>query len=197
MARVSAAARRELLIEATIRVMVRDGVAKATTRAIVAEANMPLGAFHYCFRSKEELLERVIETITDHTLDPALEGLRADGSLEERLRAGLGAYWQHVLDHPDEHRVTYELTQYALRESGLADVAKRQYQTYLAANTKVLETLAEVSGATWSVPVPVLARYVTALIDGLTLLYLNEGDAGTAGAALDLGAEYVAGLARI
>ncbi|MDN5894542.1 MAG: TetR family transcriptional regulator [Nocardioides sp.] len=197
MARVSAAARRELLIEATIRVMVRDGVAKATTRAIVAEANMPLGAFHYCFRSKEELLERVIETITDHTLDPALEGLRADGSLEERLRAGLGAYWQHVLDHPDEHRVTYELTQYALRESGLADVAKRQYQTYLAANTKVLETLAEVSGTTWSVPVPVLARYVTALIDGLTLLYLNEGDAGTAGAALDLGAEYVAGLARI
>ena len=72
MARVSADVRRERLVEAAIRVMVRDGVAKATTRSIVAEADMPLGAFHYCFRSKEELLENVIEAISGHTLDLAM-----------------------------------------------------------------------------------------------------------------------------
>ena len=51
MPRIAVDARRELLVEAAIRVMARDGVAKATTRSIVAEAGMALAAFHYSFRS--------------------------------------------------------------------------------------------------------------------------------------------------
>ncbi|XIE77716.1 hypothetical protein AB6O49_04510 [Streptomyces sp. SBR177] len=41
MARQSADVRREQLVEAAIRVMIRDGVAKATTRAVVGEAGLP------------------------------------------------------------------------------------------------------------------------------------------------------------
>ena len=63
MARMSAGDRRELLVAAAIRVMTRDGVAKATTRAIASEAEMPLGVFHYAFRSKQELMTMVTETI--------------------------------------------------------------------------------------------------------------------------------------
>ena len=86
MPRIAVDERRELLVEAAIRVMVRDGVAKATTRSIVAEAGMALAAFHYSFRSKQELLENVIETITAHTLDLAVEVLGARGR-----RRGQGA----------------------------------------------------------------------------------------------------------
>lgn len=43
---------------------------------------------------------------------------------------------------------------------------------------------------------PVLARYVTAALDGVTLLYLNEGNATAAAEALDLVARHVAGLAH-
>lgn len=192
--RVPVDLRRERLVEAAIRVMLRDGVAHATTRSIVAEAQMPLGAFHYCFRSKQELLEHVIATITDRTLQRALAVLVIGGSVEERLRAGFRAYWQHVLDEPDEHRLTYELTQYAARRPGLAGLARRQYETYLDANTRAIEALAAAAGGAWTVPVPVLARYVTAIIDGVTLLYLNEGDAEHAGAALDLAATHLCGL---
>jgi hypothetical protein len=39
--------RREELIAAAFRVMVRDGVTKATARAIVNEAKMPLGAVQF------------------------------------------------------------------------------------------------------------------------------------------------------
>ncbi|MEU4452041.1 TetR family transcriptional regulator C-terminal domain-containing protein [Nocardioides sp. NPDC023903] len=196
MARVAADVRRERLVEAAIRVMVRDGVAKTTTRSIVAEADMPLGAFHYCFRSKQELLENVIEAITGHTLNLALVEMRGEESFEEKLQAALRAYWQHVIANPDEHQVTYELTQYALRQPGLATVARRQYETYLEANTRVLTVLAESTGVTWDQPIPMLARYLTANIDGLTLLFLNEGDAEAAGAALDFAAAHVASMAR-
>lgn len=191
MARVSADVRRELLVDAAIRVMVRDGVARTTTRAIVAEADMRLGAFHYCFRSKAELLEQVIRAITTHTLEPALAALERDGTLEQRLLGGLREYWDHVVQHPEEHRVTYELTQYAGREPGLVEVARTQYEIYLEANTTILDTIAAKAGITWSEPVPVLARYLAATIDGMTLLYLNEGDADTAWQALELGMRHL------
>src|SRR6266568_4623341 len=73
MARIAAKDRREALIAAAIRVMVREGVTKTTTRKIVQEAGMNLGAFHYCFTSREELLQEVITRITDASLGAAQE----------------------------------------------------------------------------------------------------------------------------
>lgn len=197
MARVSADVRRDLLVEAAIRVMVRDGVAKATTRSIVAEADMPLGAFHYCFRSKEELLNHVIEAIAGHTLDRAMEALQQPGTLEERLISALDAYWAHLVENPDEHRVTYELTSYAVRQPGLEHMARKQYENYIQTFTSVLELLAANGEITWSTPVPVLARYATAMVDGLTLLWLNEGgDDDVARAALGKAMEFLLGQAE-
>jgi AcrR family transcriptional regulator len=195
MARVSADVRRDLLVEAAIRVMVRDGVAKTTTRAIVAEADMALGAFHYCFRSKAELLESVIEGIQAHTVDLALAAFEEGGTLEERLLRGIRIYWQHVLDNPDEHQVTYELAQFALRSPELADVARKQYEHYIASITQIMETLSEATGVSWSQPLPVLARYMISVIDGLTLIYLTEGDGDSTLAALELAVRHVATLA--
>ena len=192
MPRIAVDERRELLVEAAIRVMTRDGVAKATTRSIVAEAGMALAAFHYSFRSKQELLENVIETITGHTLNLAVEALGAEGTAEEKVRSALEMYWRHLVANPGEHRVTYELTQYALRQPGLATVAKRQYEAYIAAATKLIASL----DVNWTAPVPVVARYLISVMDGLTLLWLNEGGDDTARAALDLAGEHLVSLIR-
>ena len=59
MPRVPAVERRELLLQAAWRILVRDGVAAATTRAICAEAGMKQGVFHYCFTNRDELLREV------------------------------------------------------------------------------------------------------------------------------------------
>ena len=60
MARMSAQARREQLVEAAIAVMSREGLDRATTRRIADEAGVPNGAFHYAFRDKNELLTHVV-----------------------------------------------------------------------------------------------------------------------------------------
>ncbi|WP_194920714.1 TetR/AcrR family transcriptional regulator [Catenulispora rubra] len=190
MPRIAVDERRELLVEAAIRVMVRDGVAKATTRSIVAEAGMALATFHYSFRSKQELLENVIETITAHTLDLAVEVLVGDGSAEDKVRSALDTYWSHVLANPGEHRVTYELTQYALRHPGLATIAKRQYEAYIAAASTLIESL----DVAWKAPTPVIARYLISVMDGMTLLWLNEGDDASCRAALDLTGDHLVSL---
>lgn len=191
MARIPADVRRQELVDAAIRVMARDGIARATTRAIVAEAGMQLGFFHYCFRSKEELLHGVIETISDHNDQATMSVLAPNGSLRETLTASFRAYLDGVERNPDEHQLTYELTQYAMRQEGLAGVAAKQYETYIASTTQYLTAAAEVAGIEWTVPVPVLARYVANMVDGVTLAWIVDRDSAAAVAVLDQAVEHL------
>ncbi|MGW4161365.1 TetR/AcrR family transcriptional regulator [Streptomyces sp. NPDC004788] len=196
MTRRSADERREELIEAAIRVMIRDGVARATTRAVVGEAGLPLGAFHYCFRSKEELLQSVIERIMVRASTPAVAAATEGASAEETIRAALHTYWEGIRRSPDEHLLTYELTQYALRQPGLAELARRQYAHYAEVTVASLETMARLAGIEWTVPLPVLARHGLGVLDGLTLTWLIDRDDALALAALDEYAAYLVTVAR-
>ncbi|MEU0075717.1 TetR/AcrR family transcriptional regulator [Streptomyces sp. NPDC006332] len=176
MARMPSAERRRQLTEAAIRAMTRDGVARTTTRSIAAEADVSLSVFHYCFDSKQALIESVITTLTAHSVTVVKEAIRPRATLEETVRAGFGAYWDHVRAHPDEHMLTYELTQYALRQPGFEHLARRQYELYGDAYGELIEELGRRMDFRLSVPVSVLARYLAAMTDGLTLNYLVLGD---------------------
>ncbi|MFP3986280.1 TetR/AcrR family transcriptional regulator [Streptomyces sp. E11-3] len=195
MARQSADERRDQLVEAAIRVMISDGVAKATTRAIVGEAGLPLGAFHYCFRSKRELLHSVIERIMLRSLAFAPAAAPEGADARDLIRSTLHAYWEGIRARPAEHLVTYELTQYAMREPGLADVARRQYQHYLQANIDHLTAVADLANIRWTVEIPVLARVGLSFLDGLTLNWLIDRDDAQALAALDTYADHLISVA--
>lgn len=181
--------RRRQLVEAAIRVMTRDGVRRATTRAVVSEAGLSLSVFHYCFDSKETLLEEVVRTIVGRTAALAQEAivrgtLRAAegaGSPIDLVRSGLWAYWEHVRAHPDEHLLTYEVMQHCLRHEEMADVARHQYELYADAIAVQLRA-AGVSG----VPVQTLGRYLAVLLDGLTADWLARRDDASAAAVLEL-----------
>ncbi|MET8163566.1 TetR/AcrR family transcriptional regulator [Streptomyces sp. NPDC005329] len=194
MARMPSAQRRRQLTEAAIRAMARDGVPKTTTRSIAAEAGVSLSVFHYCFDSKQALVESVITTLTDHSVSVVKDALRPRATLEETVRAGFHAYWDHVRAHPDEHMLTYELTQYALREPGFEQLARRQYEMYGDAYTELIEQLRSRMDLRLRVPVPVLARYLAAMTDGLTLNYLVLGDSGAWTDILDTVTSHIAGL---
>ncbi|MCC0099495.1 TetR/AcrR family transcriptional regulator [Streptomyces flavotricini] len=196
MARMPLAQRRRQLTEAAIRAMARDGVPRTTTRSIAAEAGVSLSVFHYCFDSKQALLESVIETITEHYLAVVKEAILPRTTLRETVRAGFRAYWDHVRAHPAEHMLTYELTQYALREPGFEHLARRQHQLYCATYAQLLEQVCLDMETGLRVPVPVLARYLAAMTDGLTLNFLVLGDAAAAEAEaiLDMVSDHVAGL---
>lgn len=196
MARLPSAERRRQLTEAAIRAMTRDGVPRTTTRSIAAEAGVSLSVFHYCFESKQELIESVITTITGHYVTLVREALRPRETLRETVRAGFQAYWDHVSAHPGEHMLTYELTQYALREPGFEHLARRQYDMYQETYAELIEQLRTTTRFELTVPVPVLARYLAAMTDGLTLNFLVLGDDTTWTNILDTITDHVAGLVR-
>lgn len=198
MTRMSADARREKLVDAAITVMTRDGVARATTRAIAAEAGMPLGVFHYAFRSKAELMSLAIKRIARQSkihIDEAV----LSGSVDVRLevvRAGLFAYFDHVIAHPQAHLVTYELTTTALRDSDLDGLAKDQYDYYLAENEALLLAAAEALGMEYVVPVSVVSRYTFSVMDGLALNYLARGEREEACEVVELTARTLLDMVR-
>ncbi|MGW3140729.1 TetR/AcrR family transcriptional regulator [Streptomyces sp. NPDC001139] len=194
MARRPSAERRTQLTEAAIRAMARDGVPRTTTRSIAAEAGVSLSVFHYCFDSKQALIESVITTLTDHSVIVVKEALRPKATLEETVRAGFRAYWDHVRAHPDEHMLTYELTQYALREPGFEHLARRQHELYADAFAELIERLRLERDLELKVPVPVLARYLAAVTDGLTLNFLVLGDESAWSEILDTVVAHIAGL---
>ncbi|MFD8222853.1 TetR/AcrR family transcriptional regulator [Streptomyces massasporeus] len=194
MARLPSAERRRQLTEAAIRAMARDGVPRTTTRSIAAEAGVSLSVFHYCFDSKQQLIESVITTITGHYVTVVKEAIRPRATLEETVRAGFQAYWDHVRAHPDEHMLTYELTQYALRQPGFEHLARRQYELYAETYTELIDQLRQSMGLRLRVPVPVLARYLAAMTDGLTLSHLVLGDDSAWTGVLDMVTAHVSGL---
>lgn len=157
---------------------------------------MQLGFFHYCFRSKQELLLQVIAIINDRNMRAVLEHIKPHRDLRETLKASVRAYWANVEENPGEHQVTYELTQYALRSPGLAEVARKQYENYLASSTEFLIAIAEAAGHEWIVPLPVLARQVQIMIDGATLAWIVDPDSEATRAVFDQVCEQLLASAR-
>lgn len=195
MARLAVAERRRMLLTAAARVMAREGIARTTTRAITAEAGMPRGSFHYCFRSKDELLRELITVVVTDMAQAARDAPAPGEDLPQSLRAGLRALFRTVSEHPDEQLVLYELTTYALRDPATAKLAEWQYQAYYQHATDYLDFAARRAGITWSLPMPTLARLFVTVIDGLCLNWLPDRDTAAALDVLDAFAGHLATLA--
>ena len=196
MARVQAKVRREQLIDAAVRVAARDGVAAATTRAIATEAGASLASVHYCFESKQELLQEVLISIINELTGEAPAGAPDGASVAEMLRADLGALWAVVEREPGKQQVTYELTHYALRTEGLEGLAQWQYQVYYARSAERLRQIAARAGVEWAVPLPTLTRMLMNMIDGLVLGWLVDRDSELARGALEAFADSLGSLTR-
>lgn len=193
MRRLSADQRRAELIAAAITVIARDGLAAATTRAIVAEAGMPLGAFHYVFASREELLERVIESITDEERLAAWLGVESGGDIRTVLAQGLDAYLRLLEADASRELALLEVAVHAQRHN--PDAARTQWHTYQQAMIASLEHAARLAGVTWNTPVDEVAHSFISALDGLTLTWLGDRDSVAARRHIDFLSAAFAALA--
>ena len=178
-----AEARREALLAAAVCVIGRRGIAAASTRAIAAEAGVHAAMVHYLFPDKQALLAAVLEAVhgrTRATIEQACRGAPSLGVALERLAE---AYWTHVCADPELQRAQYELTLAALHGGAGADLARRQYEGYIAMLACALRAAdAQVHD---EASLDVLAGAMVAMMDGLILQFLATGDAHAVKARLD------------
>jgi AcrR family transcriptional regulator len=188
--------RRQALVEAAMRVMEREGIAAATTRAICAEAGMPNGFFHYCFTSKRELMLEVAQQFRRHFMDlfTLVDGL--EGDVRSVVAGALTAFLADVAADPDVHQLTYELPLHALRSEDLGGIARRCYEDNELVATEFLRTAAGIAGCEWTVPVDELARFLAVAVDGVVLQWLMLRDDERAREHIDVIARHCAAHAR-
>jgi AcrR family transcriptional regulator len=193
---MSADARRVELLDAALRVMARDGVAAGTTRAIAAEAGMVLATFHYCFRSRNELLRELIVLLVERERDAAREPMQPGRDIRETLALAVHGYLDHLEQNPGHELVLFELNHYALRTPDLRDLADEQYREYYAVAAQLLQAAADIAGVEWTVDPDVLARLVITMTDGATTTWLVDRDTDRTRAALDVIIDHLATLTK-
>lgn len=130
-------ARRRALLEATLRLVGKEGAGAVTHRAVAAEAGLPLAATTYYFSSREELLAEALE----HTAGEDLAQLARDEpllaappltveTLSERL-ADLVVAWLRG-DRPTL-LAQYEISLEAARRPELAATSRAWSDAYVEA----------------------------------------------------------------
>jgi AcrR family transcriptional regulator len=94
-------ARRELLIEAAVRVYGEVGYRNATVKAVCEAAGLTERYFYESFANSEALLIAAYDTVAHQLLD-RLDGIRKEhtGTADDRGRAVLRAYYQAMKDDP-------------------------------------------------------------------------------------------------
>lgn len=196
MSRLPVPQRRAALIEAALRVIARDGLAAATTRAIAAEAGMSLASLHYAFTSRDELIGKVIDYVVELQAEGATTALRPGDDLISTIRTALREYLAVIIADPSRELALQELTLYALRTPSLTNAAKDQYARFYAAAESVLSVVAENTGHVWRRPMPEMARIVITFTDGIALSWLADRDTAATEAVIDFAARSLSSLAR-
>lgn len=186
MGRLPVEERRKQIVEAAIAVMSQRGVADTTTRQIARQAGVPLSAIHYCFGGKEALTGAVLERIVEKIDATASHGLSSADTLGEAIAMMTHSFWAFVEADAGLQTMQYELTLGALRSAAGSDFARRQYVAYVAIAESLFEEVTERSGERCAVPLPDLARFLVAGLDGLILQHLTDPDAERSRAGVEL-----------
>jgi AcrR family transcriptional regulator len=168
--------RRAQLVAAAMRVMQREGAWTLTTRAVAREAGVPLGAVHYAFGSKTELVRAVFRADRDRSTALLRRAVEAGGSPAEVLTRALVGYADSVIADPGAEIVLQELTMMGGRDDDLRAAARESTEQYRGDVLDLLHRVAEASGGTWSGDVEVLAESVLGLLFGASVNWLCTGD---------------------
>ncbi len=182
--RRSVGERREQLLDAAIAVLAREGIGAATTRRITDEAGLALGAFHYAFRNKDDLLRAVIDRLS-HGIEAILQQaiLEPNATLRDFGEQIIRAYWSFIEETTDLQLAQYELTVHALRDPEMRDLAELQYQRLTEAVELVLEDHPDMPDGPLRHD---LASYLVSVMDGLVLHRVVQDDADAASRRLEL-----------
>jgi len=109
--RLSADERRRQIIEATVRVLARDGYQRASVNAIVAEAGVSKGLVWHYFTDREDLMARTArQTLVDLRDDVAAD-LDLDKDLPTVIRAAVRGAAQLHLTHRDQLEAIRQVVQ--------------------------------------------------------------------------------------
>lgn len=172
--RVLVADRRKQLIEAAIRLMWRRGVERTTLRDIAKEAGAPLASVHYCFDSKNDLMQAAVEHWLDELVGTLIEDVTIAGGLRATLMRVSEDFWAALEENPPNVLAQLEVALWAIRGSDDHELARGIYPRYGEVIGQVFTRALDSAGEVSLIPPSMLARSLIAVIDASSLQFLAD-----------------------
>jgi DNA-binding transcriptional regulator YbjK len=167
------AARREALLQATLKIVGEVGADAVTHRRVAEAADLPLASTTYYFESKEHLLTAALELAAERDIARLSEfavNLDADSDpIEVAVAAVLDPIAESMLARRGSLIATYALMLEAARRPALQAVVRRWSDAYLVALGRLLEAAGSTDPAAD-------AELLIAAADGLLIEQLATGD---------------------
>lgn len=184
----------ELIVEATIRCLARDGYAATSLQAVADEAGVGKRAVIYYFDNRENLFDRVVRRLGDRlhlALREALQGLEDPKSMGA---AGFAAYWNAlVVDR------ALLVAWFGLRTEAITNPELKPSADYITAGIRevVVELIERLLALGYRLAIEREALVVLAVAgaQGLILQYLEDGDTPELRGGLDNFQAFLAGSA--
>ena len=195
MQRIAVEERRSALLGAALRVIGREGMGGASTRAIAAEAGMPTASFHYVFASYDAMVEQLVAGILEAQAAAIREAVAGTATLREFVAVALDGWLDRTVAEPDSEIALHEVVGWSRSAPERRHHAVMVYDRYTASITAFVQEAERRFGTRWSVPVDVLARFVLVLTDGVAAHWLVDRDVAAARSALAIGTEALLALA--
>ncbi len=156
--------------------MKRDGVQAATTRAITSEAEMPHGAFRFCFDRKVDMFRQILAIDRESLARHASHAMETSSSIESAISRAMTGYWQELRADRGRQQVYQELSFLALRDEVLSKLENQEIQAYVDQLATTLDEMADRYVTTWDIDTQDLALILYSLVNGLTVSWLFTGD---------------------
>lgn len=164
---------REALLDATLRVVARDGFDGLTYRAVGAESGTTHGLVSYHFGNREALIREAATRASRRAMESV--ALNAEVDRPEEFLPDLANAVEQDLE---SHMFQYEITLQSRRRPELGREMHQLYAEYWTMTQRALERM----GIDTS---PALARVIFAAVDGIVVQHIVTGDAERTDEAMD------------
>jgi AcrR family transcriptional regulator len=156
------------ILEATLRVLARQGYARTSLMDIANEVGMSKGAVHYHFPTKEALITQVLE----HAVDAVAERTRKVWTAGENplmaMRSALRELWAVRSALSDDVKVVADLLAQSMHDANLREPLATYYRFAFSQVEEHLQT-AQSLGLRSKIDPNFVPRILHALLDGLAL----------------------------
>jgi DNA-binding transcriptional regulator YbjK len=194
--RIAVEDRRSALLAAAVRVIARDGLGRASTRAIAAEAGMPTASFHYVFASYDAMVEQLVRTILEAQSESVAAAVGEASTLREFAGGALQGWLDRATADPDGELVLHDVVAWSRASPDLHHLAITVYDQYAAAVAAFVAEAEARFAVRWTASAEDVARFVLVITDGVAARWLVDRDEAAARRSLATGADALMGLVR-
>ncbi len=165
------------IVEATTRVLARQGYANTSLMDIAKEAGMSKGAVHYHFPTKESLMTVVLKTAAESVTKQTIEAWSAGKDPFQSMSAAIHEMWRLRANLSNEVSVIADLLAQSLHDKKLREPGAEYYRAVTSdVQNHLRENLGKV-GLRSKLPLEMIPRMVNALLDGFLMQHIVDPEA--------------------